>query len=189
MVIRGNLLVVGNTSFTTIQSEQIEVQDNMIFLNANLTGQDASNNDIGWFGQTTVSTVTGNITKYVGVAWDVNHQEIRMFDQFEKPKNKLTYEHGLVQLHVGRMIVASELSVGGTIKPTGIRGDLSITGNTIVGNNTQLSKLLSVGMTSNFSQELSVQGETTLSSILSVGSFTTIKQLLSVGGNVTFTST
>ena len=73
LVVRGNLLVIGNTTFTDIHSETIRIQDSIIQLNANLSNTEYAqntSNDIGWFGQTTISSHD----TCVGSVWDHSEQ-------------------------------------------------------------------------------------------------------------------
>ena len=110
LIIDGNLTVLGNTSHINIRSETVAVQDNMIFLNANLSTQAQDGNDIGWYGQTTI----GSDVTYIGVGWDKSSSTIRTFKQTTQPGATLDSSPGDVNLRTGSLVTSSSLSIGTT---------------------------------------------------------------------------
>ena len=77
VIIEGNLMVLGNTTHTSIESETVRIGDNMIQLNANLTETAgfAANSDFGFWAQATVS----NTVLHTGIAWDHDQSTFTTF--------------------------------------------------------------------------------------------------------------
>ena len=195
LVVRGNLLVIGNTTFTDIHSETIRIQDSIIQLNANLSNTEYAqntSNDIGWFGQTTISSHD----TCVGSVWDHSEQMIKFFRQDTVPSSTIDSNASRIGILVANIIASEKLSVGGN---TLINNHLTISGNLAVKGNTSISDALSVGGKMTLNSTLSV-GETTVSilntagasifaSTLSIGKQTVLKSSLSVGGATVIEST
>ena len=82
--INGNLIVVGQTTNVKVQSETIEIGDNMIQLNANTTSSTGyvPDVDFGFYGQTTI----GGSVQYAGLAYDKSANAIITFRSSSAPR-------------------------------------------------------------------------------------------------------
>ena len=92
IVLGGNLIILGNATKLDIHSEKVVVQDNMLFLNANLSSLNQSENDIGWFGQTTevdqshmlelyMTQVYQQLKLFTTSFWINNKRNLKILDQ------------------------------------------------------------------------------------------------------------
>ena len=77
VVVRGNLIVVGQTTAMTIASETVAIGDNMIQLNANTSVANGYTPevDFGFYGQTTI----GGTANFTGVAYSKSANAVTTF--------------------------------------------------------------------------------------------------------------
>ena len=200
VVVNGNLVVVGQTTQVSIQSETVAIGDNMIQLNANLIKSNGytPNVDFGFYGQTTVS---GNIN-YAGIGYINSTDSITTFRTTTSPgqliqniqavdlrsSGKLSVaDKVILSSHLSvakKVILSSDLSIANKVV---LASDLSTSGEVVFGSHLSVAKRavlssdLSVGGKVIFGSHLSVAKQVILSSILSVGANTFITNSLSIG--------
>ena len=103
--------VVGNTTYTSIESETVRIQDNIIHLNSQVSGDNSNTqnltNDIGWVGQTTIS----GTQSYVGTVWDYSKGKIKFLEGNSTIDNEINDSSKSIGIIVGNTIIDSTLSV------------------------------------------------------------------------------
>ena len=87
VVVRGNLIVVGQTTAMTIASETVAIGDNMIQLNANTSVANGYTPDVdfGFYGQTTI----GGTAHFTGVAYSKSANAVTTFRTITTPGNTI----------------------------------------------------------------------------------------------------
>ena len=117
LTVSGNLVVIGQTTNVKVQSETIEIGDNMIQLNANTTSSSGyvPDVDFGFFGQTTI----GGIVQYAGLGYDKSANAIITFRNSNLPTNSIS-DLGMNLIVSGNTVIKDTLSVSGSTKLAGL---------------------------------------------------------------------
>jgi len=162
--VNGNLLVTG--LMTTIESQTLVIADNVIVLNATVTGDPIL--DAG------IDVGRGNAGTVTMIKWD------EAIDKTVIPNN--TNITGTLEA-VGATTLSSTLGVTGATTLTGL---LTANG-AIAATNITASGILGVTGVASFGSTVGISGQALLGSTLAVTGATTLSSTLAVNGNSTFT--